>query len=259
MKKNKNIIVIAGTIDARELIGKLLNNGFNVISTVTTNFGKSLIEPKECLKVYEGKLSVEGMRLLIRAEDAKFIVDASHPFAVEVSRNAIQASKEEGICYIRYEREKACLDYAGIVKVRDFEVASNVISKMEGNIFLTIGSNNLGIFTQNIHNYKERLFVRVLPESDVISKCESLGLNSKNIIALKGPFTKNMNKEMIKYCNAKVIVTKDSGQRGGVIEKIEVAKDMGLPLILIERPLVEYLNLVYSFDEVIDCIGRLEY
>jgi precorrin-6x reductase len=116
---------------------------------------------------------------------------------------------------------------------------------------LTIGSSNLALFTGKIADYKNRLFVRVLPESRVIAKCEQTGLTAQNIIALKGPFTEEMNTELLRYCNAKVLVTKDSGAVGGIEEKLAAASKMDIPTIIVERPEIVYPEKTSSISEVI--------
>ncbi|MCX8131191.1 MAG: cobalt-precorrin-6A reductase [Clostridia bacterium] len=248
------IMVIAGTADARELISELLKHGTEVLATVATGYGRELLDTHPKLEVNTGKLNSPEMKTLISDRRIDCIVDASHPFAREVSVNAIEAGNEEGIPYIRFER--ACLntEVDNIIRVKDFEAASYEASKIAGNIFLTIGTNNLKYFKEKLPDFSKRVFARILPDSRMILKCEEAGLTAGNIMAIKGPFSVEMNLEMLKHCNASAIVTKESGETGGTEEKLRAAAIMGIPVILIERPEIDYGTKVSSVEEVLKLV-----
>ncbi|MFZ5987681.1 MAG: precorrin-6A reductase [Bacillota bacterium] len=247
----RNIIVIAGTGDARAIIRELLKLNIMVTATVTTEYGSELLEECRELSVLKGKLTSKEMLQLIHDTGAKCLVDASHPFAREASINAINASREAGIPYIRYERLETRIEDECVIRVASFEEAARRTLEIEGKILLTIGSNHLEVFTKSIPDFKRRLFARVLPDSKVLAKCESLGLSPDNIIAVKGPFSGAMNTEMLKHCGAKILVTKDSGEAGGTLQKIKAARELGVSVILVERPEIEYGNLIRDMGEVV--------
>lgn len=247
-----DVMVIAGTSDARQIIDRLLIKDISVAATVTTDYGSQLLISHPKLQVHQGRLSGEEIAGLLIQLKAKCLVDASHPFAREVSINAIQACGVAKVPYLRFEREGTTVQEAeGIVYVRDFTQAAQQAAGMNGNILLTIGSNNLEVFTRCIPDFEKRLFARVLPESGVIAKCEAAGLTASNIIAIKGPFSEEMNYEMIRYCNARVLVTKDSGNTGGVEDKLKAARKAGIVVILIKRPDIQYNGTVSTIDEVV--------
>ncbi len=260
-EKMADVVVIAGTSEARQIIDRLLNNNVKVAATVTTGYGSELLGEHPNLRIYQGRLSGEEIAGLITGLKAKCLVDASHPFARDVSLNAIQACSVAQVPYLRFEREGAKgPETDGVVCVGDFKQAAQEVAGMDGNILLTIGSNNLGIFTKSIPDYRKRLFARVLPESSVVAKCEAAGLVASNIIAVKGPFSYEMNLEMIKYCHARILVTKDSGKAGGVDDKLKAAKDAGIEVVLIKKPDIRYNDTVSSIDEVVgfaeSCMAR---
>jgi precorrin-6x reductase len=257
MENRADVFVLAGTVDGRKIVEELSELNLTVVVSVTTGVGKLLIEGSSNSESIENKLSMEDMTDLINRRDVKCLVDATHPYAKEASINAIGACKITGIRYLRYEREGAILEYAGIVRVKSYEEAASAAYKREGNILLTTGSNNIEVFIREIPDYKDRLFVRVLPQSKVLEKCEGYGLFPGNIIAIKGPFTEEMNVEMLKYCNAKVLVTKESGREGGINEKVKAAEKLGIPVVLIERPDVMYPEKVNSASKVVRIIKDL--
>ncbi len=251
----KKIIVIAGTADARKLIMELEKQGYPIIATVATGFGHELLKDSEGVTVREGRRKKEEFLTLIKETEAFCLVDASHPYAAEVSKTAMEACCSAGIPYIRYERRASELEQE-LIAVKDFEEAVQRLEDLEGNILLTIGSNNLGYFTK-LRDYKNRLFVRVLPDSKVLIKCEELGFSASNIFAAKGPFSLEMNIAMIKHCNASVLVTKDSGKEGGVEEKGMAAAQLGIPLMVIARPDITYSKLCHSMEETLGCVIQL--
>ncbi|HEX9061779.1 MAG TPA: precorrin-6A reductase, partial [Clostridia bacterium] len=198
------------------------------------------------------------MTALIQNKKIECIVDASHPFARVVSGNAIKASGLTGVSYIRFERENINFEGDNLIKVKDFYEAADAASKIPGNIFLTIGANNLSIFTEKIPDFKKRLFARVLPDSRIIFKCEEAGLTAGNIIAVKGPFSKELNIEMLKHVKASAVVTKESGEAGGTLEKLEAASHLGIPVILVERPKVEYGAKASAIHDVLKLVEDMK-
>ncbi|MDQ2086952.1 cobalt-precorrin-6A reductase [Herbivorax sp. ANBcel31] len=253
----KNIIVISGTLDSRTIINELLKLNTSVTATVTTDYGADILKEYKKLEIVKGKMGLEEMECLIENTDATSVVDASHPYAKKVSTNAIKVCQKLGVPYVRYERESLKFKYDKIIYVDDYKEASIKGDKIQGNILLTVGSNNIEVFVNNTENFKDRLFARVLPDSSVISKCEVLELTAQNIFAVKGPFSLEMNMEMIKHCNAKVVVTKDSGEVGGTLEKVKAAQKLEIPVIMIKRPEIEYINKVSEVFEVVDFIKNL--
>lgn len=250
-----DVIVIAGTADARQIVAELLKLDLKVAATVTTRFGSELLYDSPNLEIFEGKLSSEGMAAMICETKAKCLVDASHPYAKEASLNAIEACKITGLPYIRYERAQTQIDEVNVIRVKSFEDAAERAAQIEGNIFLATGSNSLEVFVKKIDNYKERLFVRVLPDSKIISKCEGMGLSANNIIAIKGPFSRELNIEMLRHCSARVLVTKDSGDVGGTAEKLHSAHALGIPVIVVHRPEIDYTKKVSSIEEVLNFVS----
>ncbi len=104
----------------------------------------------------------------------------------------------------------------------------------EGNILLTTGSKELGIFASKLD--KNRLFVRVIPTESSIEKCRSEGIEESHIIALKGPFSEKTNIEHIRKYNIKYLVTKESGAGSGFSEKMSAAEKEGVEVFIIRRP-----------------------
>jgi precorrin-6A/cobalt-precorrin-6A reductase len=88
-----------------------------------------------------------------------------------------------------------------------------------------------------------------------MEKCEVLGVEQKNIIAMQGPFSREMNEALYRQYGTTVMVTKESGKIGSVDEKVETALQMGIDVVLISRPEIEFGTVFTDFDGV---IGQLK-
>lgn len=131
-------------------------------------------------------------------------------------QNAIKAAETTDTGYIRYERKSLLeeIDYKGC-RFADSIDEMCEMAKDGGykRILIGTGSKNLAKYRENLPEIE--LFPRVLPTSEVIIECEKLGFNADNIIAMKGPFSKDMNVEMIKHYDIDLMLTKESGAAGG--------------------------------------------
>ena|GEM_PF-99437 len=249
------VLVIAGTTDAKAVIKRLLEMNVDTAVTVTTRMGCGMLEEFEQLDIYQGKMNKETITHLLETIKPKCLIDASNPFSREITRNAMNVCKMAQIPYVRFEREKLEYDDPGIIKVKTYREACEELMNVEGNILLTLGSNKIETFTK-IPDFQQRVFLRVLPDWKVLCKCEKLGFNPKNIIAIKGPYNEALNMELFKYCHAGILVTKESGNMGGVVDKISAAKKLGIKIILIDRLEEECINKYSSVDDIIEFVGR---
>jgi precorrin-6A/cobalt-precorrin-6A reductase len=251
------IFIISGTQDGRELVKQFAAKGYPLIVSTATAYGASLVEYSENCQVVHQRLNREQLIDFMNQHNVKILIDATHPYAVEVSLNAMDACEHLQIPYIRFERSQSNdSDYQDIVyPVNGYEEAAKYLSNIQGNILLTTGSKTLEIFTNIIE--KHRIFARVLPTCDVLGKCENLGLKPSNIIAMQGPFSKNMNIEMMKKYNIQVLVTKDSGDIGGALDKLEAAHEMGISVVMIMRPAMDYPNVYRSFSHIMDKVSEI--
>lgn len=251
------ILVVAGTVDGRNLAQYLKKQGFPVIISVTSAYGGLLAEGS-ANEVNVDFLTQEAFLKFLQDNEIKVVVDASHPYAVNVSKNVIEATKSLNVFYIRYEREQTLLDgYAKLYQVKDTKEAAEKAAQLGDNIFLTVGSRTLAIFKENKSLQNKRLIARVLPDINSLNICLELGFLPRDIIAMQGPFSVEMNKVMYQDFKADVVVTKDSGKTGGADTKLIAAEQLGLPIVLIERPIVDYTIVKTSFADIYKYISEV--
>ena len=231
-----NIIVFAGTTEGYEISRFLAANKISVLACVATEYGSKSIEESAYLKIMSKRLNADEMMSIFKEEDCKTVIDATHPYAAEVTSNISKACQELGVQYVRVLRDQGSRHEA--VYVNNVEEAVDYLAKTDGNVLLTTGSKELKAFTK-IDGYKERLFARVLSVPSVIDNCRELGFEGRNLIAMQGPFSKELNLAMLRQYDCRYIVTKDSGKAGGFEEKIDAAHECNAIPVIIGRPLKE--------------------
>lgn len=244
---DKKIFLIAGTEDGRKLAEFLNGRGFDVTASVVSDYGRKLLETCAGVTINAKPLSRDDLERILG--DFNCLVDASHPYAQNVSTNAIDATSAAQIPYIRYERAEVALAYDKIYPVDSYEAAAHKARELGKNIFLTTGSRNLKTFVDLLKDCN--LTVRVLPTAEVLAQCEALGLTPKQIVAMQGAFSTELNVALFKHACAEVIVTKNSGQIGGADTKLASAQILNLPVVMINRPKLAYPNIAATFDDVL--------
>ena len=246
------ILVLGGTSDSLKICDRLNEIGISdFVLSVATEFGKDLAL-EHAKNIINGKMDKKEMIEYIKNQEIRQVIDATHPYAVEVSRNAIEACEQTDIKYIRFER-KSLLDeikYQQEYVVDTIEEACDMVMKNKNweNVLIATGSKNLATYVKLLKG--KQLVARVLPTSEVIRSCESMGLNADNIIALKGPFSKDINVALLKHSKIEVVITKESGFAGGFIDKIEACEELGIPVIIIRRRTIDYQRMIHSVDEI---------
>ena len=242
----KKVLVFAGTTEGRELAELLADSNIKCSVCVATDYALELMNDKR-LDVHCGRLTEEEMEVLMR--DGKFdvVVDATHPYAQIVSQNVRQAADMESISLIRLRRSTESAE-EGFVSFKTHEECSAWLSFQTGNILLTTGSKDLGSYAKN-ETIKNHLFVRVLPGEESIRLCTANGITGRQIIAMQGPFSAQMNECILREYSIDWMVTKISGHAGGFEEKIEAAKKAGVGVCAILPPSENVCQTEISGDE----------
>lgn len=230
------VIVFAGTTEGYEISRFLGENQIPVLACVATEYGSKSLKESSTLHVQAGRLDENEMKELFSREKPELVLDATHPYAAEVTRNIRKACEEAEVSYTRILRTGSGQQNA--VYVKDTQEAAEYLKGTTGNVLLTTGSKELAAFT-SVPDYKERLFARVLSLPSVIESCQALGFEGRNLIAMQGPFSMELNQAMLAQYQCKYLVTKDSGKAGGFLEKIQAAEACGATVVIIGRPLVE--------------------
>lgn len=234
------IMIFSGTTEGRLLSRLLAEKGADVTVCVATEYGCEEQGEAPGITVLTGRKTVEEMVELLGGSD--LCVDATHPYAVEVTKSVRRACGEAGVPYRRLLRDRSADTDA--IAVDNAEAAAKLLADREGNILLATGMKELPAFAGIS---PARLYPRVLPTGDSIAACERAGIPHRNIIAMQGPFSRELNEALIRQFHIVYLVTKDGGKAGGFQEKVQAAENTGIELVLIRRP----EETGESFDEVV--------
>ena len=231
------IWILAGTRDGREIAADLARlRREEVLVSVVSDYGRKLAETAN-VKVLVGKFDEQAMAGVINKYGINLLVDASHPYAEKVTATAEQVCLDLKIGYLRYERPVLPLpDYDKLVVVPTVQEAAQAAANFGKTIFLTTGSRALAVFAQSPELASHRLIARILPDAAVLGECLALGFMPRDIVALQGPFSHSLNKALFTDYGAEVVIMKNSGFIGGSDSKISAAMELGLAIVVIERP-----------------------
>ena len=248
----KEILIFAGTTEGRELSEYLAAAGIAHTLCVATEYGKIVLKEHPCVKVHKGRMDREEMEIYIKNGNFGAVVDATHPYAEVVTQNIRHAMQDMDIPYLRLKRESnVTSSYEKIQYFKDSVSCARALEKTDGNILLTTGSKELSVFVKFIDK-KERLYARVLPGIESLQLCMDCGIAGRQILALQGPFSTQMNEAMLRQYQIKWLVTKASGNAGGYQEKLDAAQNLDIPVFVIGCPAEQECH---TFEEV---CGQLE-
>ena len=230
-----NILIFGGTTEGRLLARELTDLGHAVTVSVATDLGAEALGPISC-RVLTGRLDRAAMEPLVKAYE--LVIDATHPYAREASRNIRGACGAGSVPLRRVLRGESLAE--GCIPVEDCAGAAAWLRERPGNVLIATGSKDLGKFAGLD---PARLYPRVLPTHEALRACEALGIPHSHILALQGPFSLEMNLAMLRQYEIRYLVTKDGGGPGGFGEKLAAAKQAGTEVILVGRPREEGVSL----------------
>ena len=211
------ILVCFGTTEGREFAKVLGFSWGRGDLSCATDYGEELVKDIPGVTVQVGRLDEAGMCQLIQSCGAQAVVDTTHPFAGLVSDNIRRASDQSQVDYYRLLRaginDQKEIGTRGVHWVDNMESAIKILNEQSGNIFLTTGSKNLEEFTQ-VTDYRQRVWLRVIPMVESLEKALALGYAAKRIICMQGPFSESLNEAMFRAAKSQFVVTKESGSVG---------------------------------------------
>lgn len=263
------IFIFAGTTEGRELSERLSKSGFKITVSVATEYGAKLLPKSEKITVLQGRLDSAQMISVFLQENYAFVVDATHPFATEVSKEIKKACDCTKIPYLRLARNTENEENSGNSRTQsknffyfeDISSAADWLESQNGKIFVTTGSKELPKICRKLTD-KSRLCVRVLPSKESIQICRECGIPEEQIIAMQGPFSEEANLRQFSESHAKILLTKESGTKGGYFEKIRAAENLGMKIAVIKNPenLVkndcEQGQIFHSVEEICDKLEK---
>lgn len=184
------------------------------------------------------------------------VIDASHPYAVQVTNNVVAVCQQMTLPLIRYERpaQGELAAHPLLFKVADVVSACALAARFGPCVLLTTGSKQLAEYIAYLP--EKRIVARVLPTPEVIASCYQLGLSVNDIVALKGPFSFEMNTALYNHIKPDVMITKEAGIEGGFFNKVHSCLALDIPCIVIERPITTPMTSNTPHVAVVDSINQ---
>lgn len=233
------LIIFGGTTEARALVQKTEELGLSVLLCLATDYDPVDWEYSSLTQFMRKRLNAEEMAQLLRAKQPSLVIDATHPYAQVVGENIRQACAGTGSKLLRILRPTVIQD-----GVKDFASMEELVAylnraeNLQKTVFSTLGAKELAQLTA-VKNYRERLWVRVLPYLPSLQACLDHAYLAKQTICIQGPFTKELNRALFAFSQADILLTKDSGAAGGVEAKLEAAQEAGMQILVLKRPMEE--------------------
>ncbi|MDO5814745.1 MAG: precorrin-6A reductase [Methanobrevibacter sp.] len=251
------ILILGGTKDSTNIIEHIKKNyDAYVLTTTTTEYGAKLAQESGSDDTIARPLLKDEIIEIIRNKNFELLIDATHPFAEHITQTSSSIANELKMPYIRFERPTTNfenIDTSHIHYVNSFDDAGKLIKNEfnEGNVLHFAGANTM----KDIVKYVpvNRFYPRILKVESSLIKCQELGVDPTHIIPMTGAASLEENIELMEKYDACVMITKESGDIGGVVEKIQAANEKGVGVVMIQRPKIDGLNkkdIVSNLDEL---------
>lgn len=259
----KSVVIFGGTTEGRLLSERLSQAGRAHVVCVAGKYGEELLAETDFARIRTGRMDEEEMLRFFAAEglgEDDLILDATHPYATQVTENIRKAAEKTGAAYVRIIRERGMHPLRDASCYADIAECARELGKRiggeergseergsdanggetSGNIMLTTGSKELAAYCAEVpEEVRKRTYVRILPSEESLAICRKEGIQADHIIAMQGPFTEELNRALFRQYKIRHLVTKESGKAGGFEEKIRAAENENVKVHLIERPASE--------------------
>ncbi len=249
------ILLLGGTSETGAIATGLAERGHSVLVSTATD------EPLDVgthprIQRRSGRLDDGGMLALVRARRVTAIVDAAHPYASAVHRTARRVAESAGIPHIVFCRPASSCRAPHLHEVADHDEAAEIAFSFGRAVLLTTGSSVLAPYTAASRRTGLPLAARVLARPESLRLCREAGLSEACIIAARGPFTVEQNRQHIRRFGIGVLVTKDSGDAGGVQAKLDAARLEGCQVVMIRRPDLAALGAIADIPTLLARLSR---
>lgn len=249
--------------------------GVPCLVTVTTAAAKRAYPERPGLIVRVGALAMDTLADFIQRHHIGAILDASHPFAVEISQGAMAQAAALNLPYWRYERPLSLGANPESLEAIPFNSTSSVLDRTPSwqplwvpnleaaltaevlagqRVLLTLGYRGLAACLP----WQDRatLFARILPSPVALDAALAAGFIPERLIALRPPIGEALEQALWQQWGITTVITKASGQPGGEDTKRRVAERLGVSLVVIERPRLVYPAVSHSLEEMVAWCGQ---
>ena len=254
----EKLLILGGTREAYQL-AEILNAQF---TQEKLNFISSLAGTTKKPNIPAGKFrtggfgGLAGLKNFLVKEEISLLVDATHPFAENISKNALLASLELGLPFLVLNRPpwvKHRTDQW--IEVSSLKNAVKYLKNVEkktgslfstGSIFLTTGNKELWLF-QNSLNY--HFLVRTVEEPELVSEWPQA-----TFLKDRGPYTLENEIKLLKKHKISMLVAKNSGGIS-TYAKNEAARNFKNHVLMVRRPEIITAKSCQTVNEAVDWVN----
>ena len=251
------LMIFAGTTEGRKLAETCARQGIPADVSVVSRTGADLIASHAGLRIRVGALDEAQMAGLFQKETYGLVIDATHPYAKEATRNIRRACEQTGTAYLRVRRETVPAFGPAFDSMEDMIVFLNErIAAGEDPVILSgLGGKSMKALTA-ITDYERRLWLRVLPADGILEQAVSYGYPAEHVIQEQGPFSAARNAAHIRMSGASCFLTKESGEAGGYPQKVQAARECGITLLTLKREPEEGVSLTEAVRMILELRKR---
>ena len=248
MRLRKRVLILVGTGEGRKLARQASQRpDIEAIASLAGRTRQPEI-PIESTRV-GGFGGVEGLREYLGAQQIDALVDATHPFAAQISENAAQAAQEAGIPHLRLTRPPWSPQPGDRwLYVSSYAEAAQLVPTVAQRVFLTIGRQELARFAQ-----VQRVWFLMRMIDPPAADCPR---PPGEILLARGPFSLEEERLLLRHYQIGAIVSKNSGG-DGTYAKIVAARELQLPIIMVQRPALPTGDCVSDIADVFDWLHGL--
>ena len=221
------VLILGGTTEASTLARKVA--GDTRLAPILSLAGRTASPRPQPIPTRVGGFGgIEGLVDFLRREAIDAVVDATHPYADQMSAHAVAGCAEAGVplaSLVRPEWTRRTDDRWQVVS--DAEAAARALGAEPRRIFLSLGRQDLHVFAiAPQHHYLARLIER--PEQERLPP-------DLRLLQARGPFDRDAEERLLREERIDVVVSRNSGG-AATYGKIEAARTLGLPVVMIARP-----------------------
>lgn len=235
------VLVLGGTGEARTLAGRLVEAGADLVSSLAGQV-TPLALPDGRVRI-GGFGGVDGLTTYLRDERVDRVVDATHPFAATITRHAVEACQLARTPLLVLRRP-AWREEPGDrwTRVPDIALAAAAVrDSSPGTVLLTTGRGDLAAFADDdIHDF----IVRAIEPPHGPMPARSI------VVLDRGPYDVEGETALMRQHDVGLLVTKDSGG-SMTAAKLTAARDLGLPVLLVDRPALPDVDVVSTVDSAL--------
>ncbi|MDY6902372.1 MAG: cobalt-precorrin-6A reductase [Cyanobacteriota bacterium] len=242
-----NLLILGGTWEARKLAEKVANfSNIKVKISLAGCINQAVISEETRVGGFGG---VAGLIKYLKAENIDLLIDATHPFAAQISHHAAIATEKlklPRLMLVRSEWEPVLGDKW--IEVENIKAAVDILPSFAERVFLTIGRQEISAFTP----LEEIWFLMRMieqPSSDIV-------LPKGLLLLERGPFNKGVEKQLLQKHNIDTIVSKNSGG-DATYAKIVAARELGIKVVMVKRPVLPEGEIVKDVESVLEWIKKV--